>query len=161
VKHACDKANSRGAEQGSDHVYLPEDVNEVDLTLLPKKERNRILNQRTRKAKKATNKAEKEAQKAKVKTDKEAKKGERTGRSKSKAPLLTKASTATPSQNPRKRDASVAQLLVSRRQQITSPALMDSAGGALHVMEFFFLGPFCPLMHISCSNKPFLRNGWI
>jgi hypothetical protein len=27
---------------------------------------------------------------------------------------------------------------MSRLQQITSPALMDSAGGALHVQEFLF-----------------------
>jgi hypothetical protein len=47
--------------------------------------------------------------------------------------LLTEASTTTLSQNPRKRDASVAQLSMSRLQQITSPALMDSARGALHV----------------------------
>jgi hypothetical protein len=52
--------------------------------------------------------------------------------------LLTEASTATPSQNPRKRDASVAQLSISRLQQITSPTLMDSTGGALHVQEFLF-----------------------
>jgi hypothetical protein len=52
--------------------------------------------------------------------------------------LLTEASTTTPSQNTRKRDASVAQLSMSRLQQITSPALMDSAGGALHVQEFLF-----------------------
>jgi hypothetical protein len=128
VKHACDKVDSRGAEQGSDHVDLPEDVNEVDLALLPEKKRNRILNQRTRIAKKATDKAEKEAQKAKDKTNREAKKGERVGRLKSKAPLLTEASIATSSQNPCKQDASVAQLSMSRQQQITSPALMDSTG---------------------------------
>ena len=44
VKHACDKADSRGAEQGSDHVDLPKDMNEVDLTLLLENEKNRILN---------------------------------------------------------------------------------------------------------------------
>lgn len=84
-------------------------------------------------AKKATDKAEKEAQKAKDKAHKEAKKDERADRSKSKAPLLIEASIATPSQNPHKRDASVAQLSVSRLQQITSPSLMDFVRGALHV----------------------------
>jgi hypothetical protein len=140
VKNACDKADSKGVEQGSDHVNLLEEVNEVDLALLPEKERNRILNQRTKDAKKATEKVDKDAQKAKDKQDREAKKGERAGRSKSKAPLLIEASTTTPLENPCKRDASAAQLSVSRLQQITSPALMDSAGGAFHVEEFFFSG---------------------
>jgi hypothetical protein len=29
---------------------------------------------------------------------------------------------------------------VSRLQQLASPSLMDSAGGAMHVQEFFFSG---------------------
>jgi hypothetical protein len=51
---------------------------EVDL----EKERNKIINQRARNAKKATEKAEKEAQKAKDKSEREAKKGEKAGKSK-------------------------------------------------------------------------------
>jgi hypothetical protein len=44
VKIACDKANSRGAEVGSIHVEVPKEENEVDISLLPEKERNKILN---------------------------------------------------------------------------------------------------------------------
>jgi hypothetical protein len=44
VKIAYDKADSRGAKVGSTHVEVPEEENEVDLSLLPKKERNKILN---------------------------------------------------------------------------------------------------------------------
>jgi uncharacterized protein YuzE len=46
----------------------------VDLLLLPEKERNKIINQRARDAKKAMEKAKMEAQKAKDKTKKESKK---------------------------------------------------------------------------------------
>jgi hypothetical protein len=107
---------------------------EVDISLLPEKEKNKIIKQRKR-----------EAQKAKDKEEREAKKGERPGKSKVVAApslplLLIEASIAAPSQNSRKRDASVAQLSMSRLQQITSQALMDSTGGALHVQEFLFSG---------------------
>jgi hypothetical protein len=116
----------------------------ADVVLLPEKERNKVLNQRSRDAKKAllestraTAKAVKEAA-----VEKEGKKGQRPGKSKVITPqlLLTETSTATPSPNPRKRDSSLAQLLVSRLQQLASPSLMDSAGGALHVQEYFFSG---------------------
>jgi hypothetical protein len=46
---------------GPDHVNVPEELIEADLALLPEKERNKILNQRTRDAKKATNKVLREA----------------------------------------------------------------------------------------------------
>jgi hypothetical protein len=44
VKIICDKANSRGAVLGFDHVEVLEEENEVDFSLLPEKERNKILN---------------------------------------------------------------------------------------------------------------------
>jgi hypothetical protein len=74
--------------------------------------------------------------------EKEARKAERLGKSKAISPplLLTETSYASPSQNPRKGDASFVQLLVSRLQQLASPSLMDYAGGALYVQEFFFSG---------------------
>jgi hypothetical protein len=72
VKNASDKAYSRGAKVGSIHVEVPKEENMVDMSLLPKKERNKILNQRTRDAKKATNKALKEAMRATAKAVKEA-----------------------------------------------------------------------------------------
>jgi hypothetical protein len=80
---------------------------EVDLNLLPKKEGNKIINQRTRVAKRATDMAVKEAQKAKDKAEREAKKGERSSKSKGVVSstlliLLTQTSTGSMSQNPRK-----------------------------------------------------------
>jgi hypothetical protein len=129
---------------------------EVDINLLPEKEKNKIIKQRERDTKKAEDKEEREAQKAKDKEerdakkakdmeDREAKKDERAGKSKAVAApsfplLLTEASTIKPSKNPRKRDASIAQLSMLRLQQITSLALMDSIRGALHVQEFLFFG---------------------
>ena len=43
VKIACDKADSRGAILMFDQVKVLEDENEVDLSLLPEKERNEII----------------------------------------------------------------------------------------------------------------------
>jgi septal ring factor EnvC (AmiA/AmiB activator) len=152
VKTACNNANPRGAKLGSDHVEMLEEANKADLLLLPKKKRNKIFNQRTRDAKKAVGRIEKEATRATTRAlreaatvaEKEAMKAEKSGKSKAITPLafLTETSTASPSQNPRKQDSSFAQLSMSRLQQITSPTLMDSVGGTLHVQEFFFSGPF-------------------
>jgi hypothetical protein len=95
-----------------------EDEVEVDIDQLPEKERNKILNQRTRDKKKAEDKAEKDAVKAKEKEKKEGKKGEKSRKSKPSTPplLLTETSCASPSQNPHKWDASTAQLSLSRLQ---------------------------------------------
>jgi hypothetical protein len=140
VKKACIQADSKGAALNTKKDEEQEDEVEVDINQLPKKERNKIINQRKKDAKKAKDKAEKDAEKAKEKEKKEAKKGEKSGKSKPSTPplLLTETSYALPSQNPHKRDASTAQLSLSRLQQITSLALMDSAGGALHIHKFFF-----------------------
>ena len=93
-------------------------------------------------AKKAEDKAEKDAEMAKEKEKKEVKKGEKSGKSKYFIPplLLIETSYALPSQNPHMRDASTIQLSLSRLQQITSLALMNSTGGALCIHEFFFSG---------------------
>jgi hypothetical protein len=146
VKAACDKADSRDAALGPDHVDVPKELTDADLVLLPEKERNKILNQRTRDAKKADREATRDTAKA-VKESitakgKEGKKVEKPGKSKAITPalLLTETSYASPSPNPRKRAASVAQLSVSRLQQLASPSLIDSAGGALCIQEFFFSG---------------------
>ena len=111
VTATCDKANPRGVKIGFDNVIVLEELSAADLTLLPEKKRNKILNQRTRDAKKA----EKESMRAIAKvvkdgtTEKGAKKGEKPGKSKVITPqlLLTKTSTATPSQNPHKRASSL------------------------------------------------------
>jgi hypothetical protein len=110
VKKACEKADSKGAAVASDHGEEEEEEVEVDINLLPEKEK-----------KKAKDKAEKEATKAKDKAAKQPKKGGRASRSKTMATpsppiLMTETSTASPSQNPCKRDSSFAQLSVSRLQ---------------------------------------------
>jgi hypothetical protein len=107
VKIAYEKADSRGAKVGSDHVDVPEEVNEVDLALLLEKKRNKILNQRTKDAKKFMDKAVREAKRATDRAlreattaaEKEAKKAKKSGKSKAITPplLLTETSTALPS----------------------------------------------------------------
>ena len=87
---------------------------EVDLNLLLEKERNKIIKQRARNAKKAIKKAKKEAQKVKDKAKREAKKGKRAGKSKvvvaaSPPILLTETSSKSPSQNLCKQDDSFVQ----------------------------------------------------
>jgi hypothetical protein len=121
VKAACDKADSGGAVLGPDHVDVPEELTNANLALLPEKKRNKILNQRTRDAKKATDKADREATRAAAKALREtttatAKEAKNIGKSKTQSsPLhLTATSIASPSQNPRKRDSSITQLSVSR-----------------------------------------------
>jgi hypothetical protein len=155
VRKTCKMPDSKGAPTVFDNAQEHEDEVEVDISLLPEKEKNKIIKLRERDAKKVEDKEEREAQKAKDKEERDAKKAkdkeDREAKKASKlkvvaAPslqlLLTEASTTTPSQKSRKRDASVAQLSMSRLQQITSPALMDSVGGALHVQEFLSSGFF-------------------
>jgi hypothetical protein len=139
VQKACFEADSKGAPSGPNQTEVDE-VEEVDINTLPAKERNKILAQRARDQKKVDSQALKDlknAEKAKEKETKASKRGEKSKKSKpSTAPvLLTKASTATESQNTRKQDASVAELSMSRLQQLASPAFMDSAGGVLHFQE--------------------------
>jgi hypothetical protein len=87
---------------------------EVDINQLPLREKNKILAQRARDKKKAEDKAEKDAEKAKEKEKKDSKKAEKSGKSKPSTPILlfTETSYASPSQNPRKRDASTTQLFI-------------------------------------------------
>ena len=82
VKKACDKVDSMGVAESIDHGKEQDKEMEMDLSLSPEKERNKIINQRTRDTKKATKKAKKEVQKAKDKVEKKAKKSERLGNSK-------------------------------------------------------------------------------
>jgi hypothetical protein len=127
---------------GPNQGKVQEDEVEVDINLLPEKEKNKVLNQRKRDADRAKAKTDREALRTKDKAERDAKKGGQSRKSKAVVAstpslVLPQVSTASQSQNPRKRDSSCAQLSLSRLQQITSPALMDSAGGALHVQEFF------------------------
>jgi hypothetical protein len=52
-KKACVQADSKDAALGPNQGEVQEDEVEVDINLLPEKERNKILNQRARDAKKA------------------------------------------------------------------------------------------------------------
>jgi hypothetical protein len=98
VKKACVQADSKDAALGTNQGEEQEDEVEVDINLLPEKERNKIILQR-----------EREATKAKDKLEKEAKKAEKSGKSKpSTLLLLIETPHASPSQNPHKRDASTA-----------------------------------------------------
>jgi regulator of protease activity HflC (stomatin/prohibitin superfamily) len=104
VKAACDKANSKGVEVRSQLVEVQEEENEVDLSLLPEKERNKITLKGTKDAKKAADKAEREAIRAVAKALREAttataKEARKSGKSKAQTSplLLTETSIASPS----------------------------------------------------------------
>jgi hypothetical protein len=145
AKKAYDEADSPGAALGANQGEVQEDEVEVDINLFPEKEKNKVLNEKKRDADRAKAKTDREALRAKEKAERDAKKSGRSGKSKAVVAstpslVLPQVSTASQSQNPCKRDSSCAQLSLSRLQQITSPALMDSVGGALHVQEFFFSG---------------------
>jgi hypothetical protein len=135
VKATCDKADPRGVKLVPDVVVVPEELSLADVVLLPEKERNKVLNQRSRDAKKAllestraTAKAVKEAA-----AEKEGKKGQRPGKSKVITPqlLLTETSTAT---------------LQEALCMFRSTSSLD---------------PYFPLMHTMWSTMPSPRNGWI
>jgi hypothetical protein len=53
VKATCDKADPRGVKLVPDVVIVPKELSLADVALLPEKERNKVLNQRARDAKKA------------------------------------------------------------------------------------------------------------
>jgi hypothetical protein len=61
VKKACVQADSKDAALGTNQGEEQEDEVEVDINLLPEKERNKIILQREREATKAKDKADKEA----------------------------------------------------------------------------------------------------
>jgi hypothetical protein len=140
TKRACSQGDSKGGPSNEVQAEEEEDVAEVDINLLPARERVKLLAQRAREKKakekeekKTKEKEEKEAEKTKEK-EKKGKKGE-----KKKPPTppvdLALASVATPSQINRKRDATAAELSLSRLEQVASPALMDYGVGALGFHE--------------------------
>jgi hypothetical protein len=61
AKKACNQADSQGAALGPNEGEVQEDEVEVDINLLPKKEKNKVLNQRKRHADRAKAKTDKEA----------------------------------------------------------------------------------------------------
>ena len=120
VKKACAQADSKDDATVTNQGNEQEDEVVEDINPHPEKEKTRAA----AKKKKGDDKAEKTKEKEK------GKKGEKSGKNKASTPLLllTEASAATPSQIPRKRDASAAELSMSRLQQLASPALKDYSG---------------------------------
>jgi hypothetical protein len=114
ARKACVEADSKGAPSGPNQGVEQDVEVEVDINQLPLKEKNKILAQRARNKNKVEDKAEKDAEKAKEKEKKDSKKAEKSGKSKPSTPILlfTETSYASPSQNPRKRDASTTQLFI-------------------------------------------------
>ena len=138
ARKACDQADSKAPDQDA----MEEDEVEVDISLLPEKERNKILNQRERDAEKAKAKADREAEKANKVKEKAKKVGGRSGMTKASDAKTTtlalpEASSGSMAQNTRKRDSSFVELSASRLQQCTSPAFQDCSGGSLHLDELF------------------------
>jgi hypothetical protein len=82
AKKACDQADSQGAALGPNQGEVQEDEVEVDINLLPEKDKNKVLNQRKRDADRAKAKTDREAQRAKDMVERDAKKGGRSGKSK-------------------------------------------------------------------------------
>ena len=125
MKATCDKADPRGVMRVPDVVAVPEELSLSDIALLPAKERNKILSQKARDAKKV----ERASAKASIVAEKEAKKDERAGKSKVITPHTETSS--------RKRDSTFAQFAVSRLHLCTSPSFEDYAGRTLLLDELF------------------------
>ena len=64
MKAAYDKADPRGVKLVPDVVVVPEDLSLANVALLPHKERNKILNQRAKDAKKVDKKSTRATAKA-------------------------------------------------------------------------------------------------
>ena len=162
VKVACDRADSQVGQAGSTHVEVAEGENEVDLSMLPEKDRNKILNQRTKSAEMAKAKTDREAARTTAKTLKETTATTKRDARKVKKPKahssplhLTETSIVSPSQNPHKRYSSVALLSASRLQQLASPSLMDMFRGSSSQVPYYLL------MRTMWRRRPSPRNGWI
>ena len=125
IEEEDDKADPRGVMPIPDVVVVLEELSLADIALLPAKEKNKILSQKARDAKKV----ERASAKAIAVAEKEAKKGERTGKSKVITPQ-SETSTC-------KRDSTFAELSVSRLQLCTSPSFQDCTGGTLLLDELF------------------------
>jgi hypothetical protein len=102
AKKACDEADSLGAALGANQGEVQEDEVEVDINLLPEKEKNKVLNQKKRDADRAKAKTDREALRAKEKAERDAKKGRRSRKSKAvvaSTPSLVLPQVSTASQS--------------------------------------------------------------
>ena len=125
VKATCDKADPRGVMPVPDVVVVLEELSLADIALLPAKEKNKILSQKARDAKKV----ERTSAKATAIAEKEAKKGKRTWKS--------KVIPSQPETSNRKRDSTFAELAVSRLHLCASQSSQDGVGGTLFLDELF------------------------
>jgi hypothetical protein len=107
---------------------VPEDENEVDLSLLLEKERSKIILQREREAQKAMDKVE--AQKVKDKEARAAKKGGRASKSKTvvaPSPPLLLTETSTASTAPAGRSSHMKYLSMTLRENLVKQLLSTSS----------------------------------
>ena len=148
VKATFDKVDPRGVMPVSDVVVVSEELSLADIALLPTKERNKILSQKARDAKKV----ERASTKATTVAEKEAKRGERAGKSKV-IPSQTKTSN-------RKRDSTFAEVAVSRLYLCASPSFYDDEGGTLNLDELFLSTSLDAIASSYLEHNAFPK-GWL
>jgi hypothetical protein len=166
AKKACDQADSQGAALGPNEGEVQEDEVEVDINLLPEKEKNKILNQRKRDADRprlrliGRPRGPRTRQKGMPR-----KVGDQGSQRRWLPPLLhlychrfplhhshrIPASGIPPVHNYHCQD-------FSRSHHRPSWTLQ---GELSMYTSYSFLVPFCPLMHTMCNTRHFPRNGWI
>ena len=142
MKATCDKADPRGTMPVPNVVVVPEELSLADIALLLAKERNKILSQKARDAKKV----ERASAKATAVAEKEAKKDERAGKSKV-MPSQTKTSSC-------KRNSTFAELAVSRLHLCASPSFQNGEEGTLLLDELSSLHLWMPLHLLIWSTMP-------
>ena len=153
VKATYDKADPKGVKPVPNVVVVLEKLSLADIALLPAKERNKILNQRARDAKKV----ERASTRASAIAKKEAKKDERMGKSKVITPQ-TETSTVLPLQNPCKRDSTFAQLSISKLQLCILPFFQDCARGTLLLDELFLFTSLDAIASFYLEHNAFLKE---
>ena len=147
VKATCDKANPKGVMPVPDVVVVLEELSLADIALLLAKERNRILSQKAKVAKKV----ERVSAKATAIVEKEAKKDEKTRKSKV---IISQTETSS-----HKRDSTFAELLVSDCSSLHYYPSRIVQGGLSFWMSFSSLHLLMPLHPFISSTMPSQRNG--
>jgi hypothetical protein len=139
---------------------VQEDEVEVDINLLPEKEKNKVLNQRKMDADRAKAKIDREAQRAKDKAESDAKKGGQWLPS-----LLHLCCHRFPLHHSHRIPASGIPPVHSYHCQDFSRSHHRPSwtlqGELCMYMSSSSLDPFCPLMHTMYNTRPSPKNGWI
>jgi hypothetical protein len=139
---------------------------EVDINLLPEKEKNKVLNQRKRDADRAKAKIDREALRAKEKQKGMPRKvGDQGSQRQWLPPLLHLCFHRFPLHHSHRIPASGIPPVhgyccqdFSRSHHRPSWTLQ---GELCMYRSSSSLDPFCPLMHTMCNTRPSPRNGWI